>query len=229
MDPQSSQSTRPRRKSLTRDQRVAVQTLRRYGLSLQAIANQLQISLRQVQYACQRSYVSDTRSPGRPPVLSSDQTDELVEYIRSSEDGRFMTYFELAIYPFAHWNVGEIAIRGALRRRGYRRCISQCKPPLTPENMQKRLLFARTHRDWTIEQWSQILWTNESWITGGQHRREWVTRLVISPHFREVIFSLMKNSSQVKNITKIASLQNLPGEMAGCSGGPIVAHRKGPY
>ena len=102
MDPQSSQSTRPRRKSLTRDQRVAVQTLRRYGLSLQAIANQLRISPRQVQYACQRSDFSDTRSPGRPPVLSSDQTDELVEYIRSSEDGRFMTYFELAIYPFAH-------------------------------------------------------------------------------------------------------------------------------
>ena len=150
MDPQSSQSTRPRRKSLTRDQRVAVQTLRRYGLSLQAIANQLRISPQQVQYACQRSDVSDTRSPGRPPVLSSEQTDELVEYIRSSEDGRFMTYFELAIYPFAHWNFGEIAIRGALRRRGYRRCISQCKPPLAPENTQKRLLFARTHRDWTI-------------------------------------------------------------------------------
>ena len=131
MDTQSSQSTRPCRKSLTRDQRVAVQTRRRYGLSLQAIANQLRISPRQVKYACQRSDVSDTRSPDRPPVLSSEQMEELVEYIRSSEDGRFMTYFELAIYPFAHWNVGEIAIRGALRRRGYRRCISQCKPPLT--------------------------------------------------------------------------------------------------
>ena len=28
----------------------------------------------------------------------------------------------------------------------------------------------------TIEQWYQILWTNETWITGGRHTRTWVTR-----------------------------------------------------
>ena len=168
----------PRSKNLTRDQRVAIQTLRRHGLSQQAIARELGITLRQVQYSCQRGTVLDAKVPGRPPVLNEMQVDELENYVRSSREGRFMSFLELSMYPFSHWNVGEKAIRNALIRRGYSRCISQRKPPLNDINRRKRLLFAQTHLSWTVEQWSQILWTDESWITGGQHARVWVTRKV---------------------------------------------------
>ena len=167
-----------RRPNLCRDQRVAVQTLRRYGLSYLAIANQLNISSRQVQYAVERGDVSDSSSRGRPPLLNSSQVNELERYIISSREGRFMTYLELSMFPFAKWGCGEDAIRGALIRRGYRRCISIRKPPLSLENKRKRLIFAQTHRHWTVAQWSRILWTDESWIVGGQHRRVWVTRKV---------------------------------------------------
>jgi len=32
------------------------------------------------------------------------------------------------------------------------------------------------HVDWTLDQWYKILWTDETWITGGRHTRTWVTR-----------------------------------------------------
>lgn len=65
------------RPQLSRDQRVAVQTLRRYGLSLQAIASQLGITHQQAQFASERADVSDPQRPGRLPRLSSSQVDEL--------------------------------------------------------------------------------------------------------------------------------------------------------
>lgn len=86
-----------------------------------------------------------------------------------------MTYLELVTVQFSHWNVGEKAIRNTLERRGYKRCVSQSKPPLSEENKRRRLLFTRSHLSWTIKQQNQIFWTGESWNTGGQHTRLWVT------------------------------------------------------
>lgn len=171
MESPTSSTIRPRRPHLSRNQRVAVHTLRRDGLSILSIANESGISHRQAQYAIERSDVSDSQRPGRPRTLSSSQIDELEHFVCSSRDGRFMTYLELSMFPFSHWNIGESVIRRALQYRGYERCISQFKPQITEVSKQKRLLFAQNHLDWTVEQWDQVLWTDESWITGGQHSR----------------------------------------------------------
>jgi hypothetical protein len=50
------------------------------------------------------------------------------------------------------------------------------KPPITEKNRRLRLQWALEHVNWTLEQWYQILWTDETWITGGRHTRTWVTR-----------------------------------------------------
>ena len=36
------------------------------------------------------------------------------------------------------------------------------KPRLTPVMKAKRLAFAKKHRDWTIQQWSKVLFSDES-------------------------------------------------------------------
>ena len=36
------------------------------------------------------------------------------------------------------------------------------KPRLTPVMEAKRLAFAKKHRDWTIQQWSKVLFSDES-------------------------------------------------------------------
>jgi transposase len=110
--------------------------------------------------------------------LSSDQVDELVWYVQQSRATRQMSYLALAIGPFSHWEVGEYTIRYTLKSRGFTRCIALAKPPLSQKNKDIRFEWAKDHVDWTLDQWWTILWSDETWVTDGRHRRKWVTRRV---------------------------------------------------
>lgn len=51
------------------------------------------------------------------------------------------------------------------------------KPFLRPQNVRKRLQFAREHLNWSLEQWHQVLWTDESkFELFGTKRRVFVRR-----------------------------------------------------
>jgi transposase len=175
---QSSQPSTPRAHSqhLSRDQRLQVQTLRLAGHPYKYIANLLKITERQVAWAATSSQVTPKRRSGRPQTLTDSQTDELEAYIRSSRRTRQLSYRQLAGGPFAGWGVTEHVIRRALQRRGYSRCVARAKPPLTERSKAIRLQWALDHVDWEPWQWWRILWSDETWVTGGRHRRRWVTR-----------------------------------------------------
>ena len=68
------------------------------------------------------------------------------------------------------------AVRTALRRSGYRRYAALRKPPIIENNRIKRLQFSRAHINWTKEEWYSILWSDETWVTAGRHRKTYVTR-----------------------------------------------------
>jgi hypothetical protein len=89
-----------------------------------------------------------------------------------------MTHLELAISslsPFSSWHVSEGMITHAFATRGYGRHIALGKPGLSEKSQRLRRQFAEEHLDWTIEQWSSILWSDETWVNGF-HRKVWVTR-----------------------------------------------------
>lgn len=161
---------------LTRDQRLQVQTLSLAGHTQKYIADLLTISEGQVRYAIHAEHVTPKKRTGRPRQLSNDQIDELIAYITQSRASRQMSFLRLAEGPFSHWNVGEYVIRNALRSRGYVRRIARAKPPLSEANRKIRRTWAEAHLNWTPEEWWTILWSDETWVTGGRHRRVWITR-----------------------------------------------------
>lgn len=70
--------------------------------------------------------------------------------------------------------VSSEALARALRKRGYSRKALR-NPPLSEENRRVRLIWALEHINWTPDQWNRILWTDETWVTSGFHKRIWVT------------------------------------------------------
>jgi transposase len=112
---------------------------------------------------------------GRKQKMSKIEEEQLVEYVTSSKAGRRATFLELSLTLF-NMTFGLYAIRATLRRLGFRRCTARRKPPLTEKHKEERLRWAYEHLNWTWDQWCHILWSDETWITGGHHRRQWVTR-----------------------------------------------------
>jgi transposase len=78
---------------------------------------------------------------------------------------------------FSYWSVTKYPIRHALREVGYTRCVALARPPLSEDDKKIRLQWAEDHVGWERWRWERILWSDETWITGGKHRRKWITRL----------------------------------------------------
>uniref|UniRef100_A0AAY5KJH2 Transposase Tc1-like domain-containing protein n=1 Tax=Esox lucius TaxID=8010 RepID=A0AAY5KJH2_ESOLU len=52
--------------------------------------------------------------------------------------------------------------RTTLRRMGYNSRRSHRVPLISTTNRKKRLKFARAHQNWTVEDWKNVAWSNES-------------------------------------------------------------------
>jgi hypothetical protein len=163
---------------LSRDERLSARVLRDAGWEYGRVATHLGFTERQVWYACHQPGATPIRHSGRQPALSQEQVNELITLVTSSRSGRRMGYARLAAALDFGPGCGMHAIRNALRREGFSRRLAMRKPPITEQNRVKRLAFAHAHAHWTVEDWKQVLWSDETWITGGRHTRTWVTRRV---------------------------------------------------
>ena len=50
------------------------------------------------------------------------------------------------------------------------------KPLLSKANVRKYFRFAKTHKDWTVDQWMKVLWTDSKFEVFGSKRRQYVRR-----------------------------------------------------
>jgi transposase len=173
MDPISFVPSTPKRTQLTRDDRRSVHLLRSLGWSYVRISKHLHCTERQVQWTCQHPATPKKRV-GRPTKLNAQQVEKLIEFVTASRTGRRMSYSKLA--TTLNFGCSEHAIRSALKREGFTRRLAMRKPPISEKNRVLRLAWAHEHINWSREQWDEVLWTDETWITGGRHTRTWVTR-----------------------------------------------------
>ncbi|KAI0999479.1 hypothetical protein K3495_g8717 [Podosphaera aphanis] len=172
-------SSRPKSRSYrartTRDQRLQAKTLRSTGLTYLQISRQLGISHRQVQTIITSDDINPGKSTGRRSVLSEEQVDELEAFVCSSATNRQMAYLELAIGPFQHWGVSEKVIGSVLKKRGFSRQRAHEKPILTEESRKVRKEWARTHLNWSVNDWEKVLWTYGNWGSNTQWANTFMT------------------------------------------------------
>jgi transposase len=107
---QSSTIRQPRRRDLTRDERLHVGSLWEVGYTHEQIRQHLldeqgiDASYRQIKRACAAGHptLQKKRRMGRNHILNEWQVDELITYISSSRARHLLPFLDLAVGPFAH-------------------------------------------------------------------------------------------------------------------------------
>lgn len=98
---------------------------------------------------------------GRRVLVNTPRRKELVEWVTANKTNRETLWREIP--AILKWNCGERAIRTALQREGFTRCVQRKKCVLTADHAADRLAWALEHVDWEDEDWDRVLFTDETW------------------------------------------------------------------
>lgn len=169
-----------KRNEIAIEKRGAIVALRNEGIPYREIAKKLKISLKGVHSTVKRfnetgSY-HDRPRIGRPKVTTSSEDKHIVI---TSKRNRRLTAPEIRadINRNRENPVSLTTVKRRLNAAGLKGCVAVKKPLLRKENRRKRLEWAKKYRNWTIDQWKNVLWSDESkYEIFGNRRRIYVRR-----------------------------------------------------
>lgn len=128
---------------------------------------------------------------GRKSVLTPRSIRLIVRQIKLK---RHTTSTEMKSMLAEHGiNVGASTIRTHLIREGYAAHRPRAKPKLTPAMRTKRLNWCVLHKDWTVDQWLNVGFSDESTFTIMQDKRQYVRRLASEEFHKDCIKSTVKH------------------------------------
>ena len=56
-------------------------------------------------------------------------------------------------------------VRRVLRKHSFKAVVKKKKPFLSVRHRQQRLAFALKHREWTVEDWKRVIWSDgRQWV-----------------------------------------------------------------
>ena len=111
----------------------------------------------------ENAFVETKSKSGRPTKLTDDVRDALLETL-GNLDGRSSSCADMSDYLSSSWNIqiNKATIARCLKKMGYRKVKPTLKPGLTKEMRAARRQFAEAHKDWTLEDWKRVIWTDET-------------------------------------------------------------------
>lgn len=159
----------------SRDNRLRVHTLYfNAHWTTSQIALQLNLTIEQVKYALRHRVTPQKNRSGRRPLLSPTERKQLIDWVCASGKNRRTPWTEIPV--ILGWNCKVYAIKTAFKKEGFCRYIALKKPKLSKKQARIRLEWAQNHQYWTEEDWFKILWTDETWVQPGKHKKVRVTR-----------------------------------------------------
>ena len=159
----------------TSEQKVAdILALLQQGVSIREVARRVPVSKSLVSKIRQKhSITTKTSKGGRPPKLSVQTKRLIVRKITSGECDT-ATEAQKILKNVQGINVHANTVRNALRKAGKKGAIKQKKPLLSARHTRLRLEFARKYKDWTLDDWKRVIWSDETKINRfGSDGRKW--------------------------------------------------------
>ena len=110
---------------------------------------------------------------GRPTKLTGRNVQHAIRLISS---GKADTAVDVtrALQEVVDGSISAQTMRRHLKKAGMKAVVKKKKPLLTPRHRRERLDFALAHRDWTVEDWKRVVWSDETKINRlGSDGRKW--------------------------------------------------------
>ena len=141
------------------------------GKSCHQVAKQMNVSFSAVQRLYSSiSHTLPKRSGGCPSKLSTQTRRLLVRKVTSSA-AETAPKLKKAL----NLNVSLQTIRNTLKKEGLRSAVKAKKPLLSRAHGKAHLEFALEHQHWTLDDWSRVIWSDETKINRlGSDGRVWM-------------------------------------------------------
>lgn len=171
-------------KKLTAEQYGAIIYGYSRGDSYKKIAETLQCGKTTIHDAIKRFKETGSAKPekrrGSKPLFDQKAQIDLKKLVTQSAKNRRLSARNIQEL----WNkkkkmeVSTVTIRRTLKKIGLRSCVARPKPLISEENKKKRLSWAQERKDWSIDKWKKIMWSDESTFcqfSQGRSLRVWRT------------------------------------------------------
>ena len=153
-----------RTNQLSKEKRVAIITLTNEGQSVRKIAKTFNVSPSAVKRYNETVSHEDRPRKERPRVTSAAED----KFIRvTSLRNRKLTAAQIrdqmnATQSSSSRHISRTTVKRRLRESGLHGQVAARKPLLRRGNKQKRFVWAKKHKEWTLDQWKSVLWSDES-------------------------------------------------------------------
>lgn len=178
-------------KQISKEKRAQIVILNKTGHSQRKIAQIVGVSQKGVfsalgRFAETKSFADRKRS-GRPRKTTK-QNDRQIQMISKRSRSKTVPDIRAEINQVLAKPISETTVTRRLHEVGLYGRVAARKPLLRPENIRKRLKWAKEHRNWTVDQWKQVMWTDESkFEIFGSKRRTYCRRRPGERHKPECI------------------------------------------
>ena len=168
--------------SLTIAQRIQALALVEHGIAakmVQAVTgvstrsiSALKIKARQRGYdpavsrVLEVEYIEDAPRSGRPKKVTPEVEQAILNNVVQDRNSREKSS---AMIGFDH-KLSSTTILRTLKQNGFRPCKSTKKPGLDSIMKEARLQFCLRYQHWTIDDWKNVIWTEETSIILGSRR-----------------------------------------------------------
>jgi transposase len=174
-------------KELSPYQRAIIIGRAQAGQKPSQIGKELNIPRDTVKYTLQKDPIRNEAQSiprsGRPRKLSLRDERAILRILRKNPK---ITWRELL--KESNLNVSKSTYYRMLKRHNIKKWLAAKRPKLTDIHAEKRLQWALEHRDWSIDQWKAIIWSDECTVErGAGKRQEWVFRTRLQRYDRDKI------------------------------------------
>lgn len=162
-------------RALSQTQQNTILSMLDSGHSGHSIASNTGVSIATISRlrAKHRSSLSKS-SGGRPSKLSSSNIRHAV-YLISSGKAETAVQVTKSLSNIISQPLHPNTVRKHLRKSGMKAIVKKKCPFLSAKHRRERLDFAYTHKDWTLEDWKRVVWSDETKINRlGSDGRKWV-------------------------------------------------------